>query len=382
MIIYFIVIIILLLFSSNKRNHIYYSPTNIQNLGNLVSLPMHYRSIPILLLTAVIGLKEVSVGSDTISYYYRYENAMEMMTNESVQSEMGFNLMNLFFHDVIFFPWQLYLLFLSFVIIGGTSFFVNRFSDDVFFSFFIYLTIGCFTLDMSGIRQSLAISLCYVALTLLDYWDVFSPKKQLTVNFILQKMKIYIIPILLILLAASFHNSSIVFFVVFLMRHFRLSKKQLFVILLIAISAIFYKNLVTSLIPALEGTRYSTLDFDEEYAINPLVILVTITIPMAALYFIPTERDGKYPCIITLMFLFAALNIFFKILSMNQVLLGRMSDYFMNCYVILIPTLIYSLKRQNSIVIKSVISLLCIIMFYMGTKGGAYKIDHYLFFWQ
>lgn len=376
MIIYFITIFFYLFLS------LFYIKRPKYNIVNIGQLGMTNKSVGAILLAAlpilvILGLKDVSVGSDTISYYTRYDNADDMLTLASTRSEMGFNLFNLFLKEIVHLPWQGYLILVSSLVCLGNLLFIVKYSDDIYYSLFVYITIGLFTMNMSGIRQSLSVSICMIVLFILDYRDNIRNVK----NARNKRLWFLIVSVVLLIISVTIHNSSIIFFIIFFIRKLRLTRSQVFFLLLFAIASYFYKDLLTSLIPSMEGTRYSELEFEEDYGINPLVILITIAIPMAAAKYIPTEIDGKYSRTITLMFIFAALTILFKILSINQNLLGRMSFYFLNCYLILIPTTLYSIIKNRSL-FYFIVTILCVIVFYMGTNGGTLKIDNYIFFWE
>ena len=117
--------------------------------------------LPVFLLT---GLKAISVGSDTLAYYNRYVGAERMLMETNNITEPGFNYISFYFHNVLgvsFYTFDAAIAAFVCVILG---LFLKKYSDNVYLSVFFYMTIGLFTMSMSGLRQMMAISLCSVPL--------------------------------------------------------------------------------------------------------------------------------------------------------------------------------------------------------------------------
>lgn len=370
MLYYYIIITILLAGSALNRSKLSYNlGGNIDGYGSIKDGRLASTIMGAIPLFLILSLKSVNVGVDMVSYIYRFENAREMMTLFSTSSEMGFNFYNLFLHKIGL-TWQLYLMTCSVILMAGWISFIHKYSIDTYYSYFIYVTIGLFTMNMSGLRQSMAIAMCLIALVIYEN------------NYQIKKVKALIIFILMVLFTATFHNSALIYIIVPIFFRYRLTKKQCFMLIFFSSAAIIYKNLVTGIIPSLEGTRYSDFTFEENYAINPLVIIFTIVIPLISLYFIPTEGDSRYSKKHSLMFFFSSLNIFFTILSINNNQIGRVAYYFQPCYLVLLPSILAQMNLRNNSLVHIAMSVICIIYFVMGTIGGTLNIDNYSFFWQ
>lgn len=369
--VYYFIIIALWLFGSanNGLKPIYNLNGDINGYGKKNDGRLSYVIWGMLPLLLIMGLRSAEVGIDLVSYVNRYENAEEMMGVASTASEMGFNYFNLLLSKFEL-SWQGYLIICTIFLIIGLSAFLHKYSSDIFYSLFIYMTIGLFSMNMSGIRQSLAISICLMALV--TYEKLFREKK----------LKAYICFYVLVFVAITFHNSALIFVIVPFLTSWRFTKKQCLFMLIVASAAIFYKNFITGALPSFEGTRYSDFTFDQEYAINPLVIAFTIVIPLISLYYIPTQQDGRFSNKMSLMFIFASLNVFFTILSINNNQLGRVGYYFIPCDLVLLPAMIASLNGSERTFVKIVTTLVCIVYFILGAIGGTLHIDNYTFFWQ
>lgn len=370
MIIYFLVILFLLIESGYKnRNQVYSLYGDINGYGHKNDGRFRTVLFGALPLFLVLSLKSADVGIDMVSYVYRYDNAVAMMTDSKTSSEMGFNLFNLLLSEIGV-PWQLYLTICAIVLMAGWITFIHKYSPDSYYSFFIYVTIGLFTMNLSGIRQSLAVAMCLFALVI--YENMYRTKKK----------KAFVLFELIVLFAATFHNSAIIFAIVPFFMRFRFTKGQCLLLLLFASAAILYKNIITGLLPSFEGTRYAEFSFDEEYGINVLVVLFTIVVPFFSLLFVRPEADNRLSKKMTLMFIFACANVFFTMLSINNNQLSRVGYYFQPCYLILLPCAINSIKSVEKPIVKLLTTVVCIVYFTMGTIGGTLRIDDYTFFWQ
>ena len=152
--------------------------------------------------------------------------------------------------------------------------------------------------------------------------------------------------------------------------------------LLLASSALFLRPLIVQSSTFLLPSRYQTYDIDTNYEANPLVQLIPILIPLYCLYSSKTEEDGKFSNSISMMYLFASLNIFFMSLIQSNNQIGRLAFYFVNCYTILIPYSISSRSYRIDSSIIYIIIILCFLYFFLSVSGGTLSIDNYKFFWQ
>ena len=323
-------------------------------------------------LTLLMGLRAVTVGRDISSYWDRYENYMYMLQAVRYRSEFGFNYFNYFMNKVGI-SWQLYMVITSAIISFTTLLFFKKYTRREYLSLFLFMTIGSFTMAMSGLRQTLAACFCLISFMLLEAeqhkW---------------KKWKRILVSVLFWLLAVSFHNSAAVFAVYFILRLFklRLSKKAIFIWIVLAALSLVYGRYILGIINLVLPTRYSGISLFDSYAINPLIILIAILIPLFSLAFTKTEEDGKFDCTVTMFFLFSLLNIFFTCLSIHQNQLGRLVYYFSNANVVLISKAIDDTSRSNKMIIVPVLGVMCLVFFYLGASGGTLQIDNYLFFWQ
>lgn len=331
----------------------------------------------ILPLFLIMALKSVSVGSDTISYYNRYVGAVDMLTASNTISEPGYNLISYFFHDILSVPFWVYNAVMSLFVCYILAIFLKHFSGDIYLSLFIYMSIGLFTMSMSGLRQILAISICTIPVI----WAKVCEEKGNERS----KHKLWrlIIGMTLVILAYTIHNSAIIFLPILLLMDMRLTRQQTIIIMVIAISTILFRSLLVGIMGNFMLDRYEKYDLEEGYMMNILALLVPIVIGLfCVLVSRPDNGEKTYSKAFSMMFVFLALQVMFNNLALNQNQIARLGYYYMNSYIILIPYTLKKMPGNMRSVVTLFIILLCLVYFYMGTNEGTLRIDNYKFFWQ
>ena len=344
------------------------NPKSIQQSGHKRWSLCLKSAIPLIL---IMGLRHVSVGSDTEQYQYRYEISKSMMVDDNYQWEVGYNYINYLFHDILHLDFQFFLLFVSLFFCIVLARFIYYYSKSPLFSFYLHLTIGIFIMSISGIRQCIAISFCYMAFMLLQ-------------NSKERDIKSLIFSLLMIAIAFTFHNSAIIFspFLCFLFYRYRLSKNGAFIWIIVGMSSIVIKGLLGPYIMALAPQKYENMSLSTNYAANILVLIIPIVIALFCLFFSKTEKDGKYSCLLSTMFVFISMVIFFiNMMSLNNQI-GRLAMYFQYSYLILIPYCIETMPKTESKIWKPIIILICALFFIIGNSGDIMQGDEYHFFWE
>ena len=110
----------------------------------------------------IMGLRSPSVGKDLENYFILY-NSISNISIFETSTEPGFvlflKLLNLFGVGE-----QGFILLTSLIISVSISWFIYKYSKNIFLSFFLHVTIGLFAFSLSGVRQSLAVSLILIAI--------------------------------------------------------------------------------------------------------------------------------------------------------------------------------------------------------------------------
>lgn len=320
------------------------------------------------LLILIMGLRAETVGSDTEQYAERYDNTLARFALGSENPELGFDALQLVFYQYLNIGYNGFLFFIAMVCSITIGIFIKRYVADELTAVFIFIMF-LLAMYMSGIRQCTALSLCILAFIMAD--------KRKLLPFLM-----------LIALAYTIHNSSIVFLPVYLLWHIRISRFQALLIFLISISALIYRPFVTPIIEYIAPAKYEDMSLDMNYAINPLVMAVPISMIIFALFLVPVETDGKKGKLSQLdsvFYIFMCLYLFFQIMAISNGQLLRLSFYFTLGFIALIPKVIWEniiMDISTKSRIRFVVCLMCILYFFIGASGDILQIDNYKFFWE
>lgn len=325
-------------------------------------------------LFLIMALKSTTVGVDTISYVNRYDMSSEMRYTETAITEQGYNFLNILFHDYLHFPFQLFYAVMAAFICFSLGAVLRRYSTNIYLSLFLYMTIGMFTMSMSGLRQTLAVSVCnFVPILLQPEGEVHGGRKRI----------MFIVSIALIALAFTIHNSAIVFLPTVFLTKIRLTKAQVVTLFVLAISMLIVRDFWGALFQARAFGRYESYDFTMGYDMNILVLLLPIVIGFFCVICHRTDAiSHRFSPEVSMFFVYMAFVIFFVSQGLNHGQITRLAFYFYAVYPILIPSALSSMPQSIRNGATLFIIVLCVVFFVMGSIGGTLQIDNYKFFWQ
>ena len=317
------------------------------------------------LLSCFLGLRDWHVGVDTLQYAYRY-NIVDYTASLGLQnSEFGFFKFMFFIRYCLGLDFQCFMLLCGIINIFALIYNLHRYSVNIYVGIVIYLTIGLFTMNLSGMRQSLALSICFLAIPLIEN----------------RKFIFYLI---LIGVAFTIHNSAIIFLPIYFLWGRRLTRFQGLVLLVIILLAFIYRLYLNPIIEFLAPIRYAKIDLFSNYNINILVILLPICLTIFSLIFLPIDLEKKFSKADSFFYAFSCFYVGMLILSINNNQIGRLCYYFSLGNMICFPKALKNLYKYNhvsAIVLEICSVLLLFLYFFISTPGGTLKIDNYhLFF--
>ena len=314
----------------------------------------------------ILGFRSYKIGSDTSSYIAEYISGDYFIRGV----EQGFSYFNYWLHEFGLSP-RLYLMIVSLIIVIPVFAFISRYSQiNKSFTVFLYLTIGNFTFNLSGMRQSLAIAFILIGLVLFNRIERTLPK--------------YIIVISAIYLAYMFHYTAFVCILLIPLLWFSSysfpKDKKLIKILLIALPIIMmystkYVANVVNFFMISKYENYET-DFGDANVISYIVIPYCMYLYTLFLYYSSHSSDWKknfcFYCSIVHMCIAAC--------TLYMPMLGRFEYYFSMPLICLIANLTMELPLSTRKLFVFAIYIVCMVFFLISTPGGTLKIDNYSFF--
>ena len=203
------------------------------------------------ILSCICGFRSISVGSDTESYYLFYKECGELepkiLLTRNSHYEKGFIIYNLLFAK-LHVPFFMFNIITSIIIIVPVVAFCFRYSKYPMLSLCLYVCFGCFTLNMSGIRQSLSCGICILSLL---------------ISGLFKNKFIKILPALLILPAILIHKSSIFFVLIYILSFIKIKKRNsLFIFLIVFLAYILLMPSIVSFGYYYFTDLYSAYSFD------------------------------------------------------------------------------------------------------------------------
>ena len=322
------------------------------------------------LLFLLMALKDYSVGTDTIRYLERY-NQTGSIKDTMDEYEPGFYYLILYSKHLGL-DYRLFSTFCYLVIYTFTTLFIYKFSKRPIFSFLLFITIGIFGFTTSGLRQALAISLCYFAI------------------YLIIERKFILISSLVIILASTIHFSARIGFLFILLYFISIMIKKInrnlfiFLLLLPLVALYFNKYIVPYLLLLNESFRYE-MYYDNDNSVNIISYFIIPYLEFlfaSFLYFKTKNNDENKNKIYIFLYLCCFVYAMTAGLSIALPMTARFLYYFS------LPTLVFitnSIERQKySVKIKRFQFLALIIVslmyFYITAPNNIMMYSDYKFF--
>ncbi len=288
-----------------------------------------------------MGLRHYSLGStDTLHYYNRMKYAISCNTWESFYEpdlyETGFQVFMFIVARVFHHPqWILVISSLFYII--SIFYFIDHNSEDISLSITLYISLGLMTFHLQGMRQAMAMCICLFAYE--------QAKKKKFFRFLL-----------LVLLATTFHQTAIVFIVVYWIVRLKLNRRNVFLVSLISLVAIACSAPLVNVANTIFNEDYSgTVDSGGFVA----VAIYIITLVVCYLYYSSYEQDCGSPLVLV-----AIIGTATYLMRYTGVMIAeRISFYFVFSQIALLPLVAKLIKPRERIIVNAFIVLLAVGLF-------------------
>lgn len=233
--------------------------------------------------------------------------------------------------------------------------FIYKHSEDMVLSFVMYVTLGLYTFMIQGMRQAIAMSIILFA-----------------IDFCIKKK--FIRFVLLVLLAAAFHGSAIIFLPMFFVYGLTIKKGTMFIFLAGAGTIFACSPLIVRL-----GNQLFEREYSETFESGGLIaVSIYILIICAALLFGSKRYDDKK---FSFFFYMTFIGSVFYIMRYTGVdVAERVSYYFMFGQMFLLPSTLNVFVAKERWISKIVVYILCIALFLYRLRGS--NLVPFEFFWQ
>lgn len=279
------------------------------------------------------GLRGRNVGSDTEVYLNLFDN----IKNNIHWNEFGerFEYGYLALNRIIgyFFESSQVLLFItSFFIVGVVSLFIYKYSDNIWLSFHLFITLMFFYSSMSAIRYYIAISIILISIKYVYKEKLF--------KFII-----------CVLIASLFHYTALVFIVVYYINRMKFTRRNILTIFLASIIGFISFNKILSIGLSIfpQYVSYLTTSYIGETQLSAVINLI-ISICLLLLGLILDKKHEtlfKYKHMEKIGYSMLLLQIFFAVLALRASLFIRFYNYFAIFNIIYIPMQVKKIKDIN-----------------------------------
>ena len=306
----------------------------------------------VIVLMFLSAFRADTVGNDTHEYL-RIFKEITIISDSGSRYEIGYVWLNKMVSFISSNP-QSIIIITSIFIFYSYGYFIWKYSKSPWLSLFVFFTFNGFAFALSGIRQS-------IALTILLYsYDYFGKDKYLRSLFC-------------ILLATAFHSTAIIFVIVFLWKKFKINLK---IICFTIVSGIFCYYLFSSILqyiyilfPAYElyydGGRYFG-DTRLASVINLVVIFIMFCFCYSSLFnkYSKKRIDEKEMINNNYMLLLFLIAVVINIVALKLNLLDRVTLYFSIYSIVLLPNALHVLPKERRVFYTPIIISL-LYVYYM-----------------
>ncbi|MGX7164019.1 EpsG family protein [Enterococcus massiliensis] len=313
------------------------------------------------------AFRSINVGNDTLDYKLLFESLKTVpVSNFTWRYESGYLYFNKF---IQFFSDNSQALFIvsAAIICLGYALFINKFSDTVWVSVYLFFMLRYFDLSMNVLRQSLAMVILFFGF-----------------NLLIKEKKIRYF-VLTVLLASLFHKTALIFLVLIFLNKIKFRKRYvLFLFSSTVLGLLFFNpifNTVLKIFPTY--TYYINSSYMDGTARLATFFNIAVNLVILLFLYINKFENNR---INNLMFNTFIFGLAITVISLRFSLLDRVGDFFTIYAIILIPNSLDYMKRfKQSKLFWTYILLICFFIYYLVIvvyRPDWNRVYPYEFFWS
>lgn len=309
-----------------------------------------------LFLMLALRYRGVGTMDSTNYFYFWHETSADSFQDvwEAERYEYGYLAYTWVFSHIFPDP-QFSFVISGLIITVSVCYFIYKNSENPTMSVVMYVTLELFTFMMQGQRQALAMSICLFAL---EYC-----KRRKLIRFVL-----------LVGLAALFHQSAIIFLVVYFLYGWKLNWKTLTVALVAGGAALALSTTLVS---------FANTIFERDYDVSVdsggfVATAIYVLILAFALIFAGKRRDEKEYAFFVLLTFAGFVTYLMRYTGTRAT--ERISYYFMFGQIIVLPAALRRFDARTRTIISVAVYVLCILLF--AYRLSSSDLIPFRFFWQ
>jgi hypothetical protein len=323
----------------------------------------HLIVIAAFLLILIGSLRSAHFGPDAIRYAHNFNALSHTSLSDLLNQFFKLEGKDPFFQvcakiiSLIGLSYQVWFSIIAAAFTISISRIIKKYSNEPYLSFILLIALGYFFFSMTGLRQTLAISL-----TLLSFPYILEKKiKQF---------------LFLTIMASLFHSSALIFVIAYPLSTLKMKNFDIIIICTAFVLATFFSSEIRTLIRIFGWTETLAGYADREVSANYTLFLLQLSI----FFFCSFFARKSYISNITfrVLFNFLIIGIIFQAFALIVAEFFRVSIYFSIFSIILVPNVIQlqKIKSTRSLVYFSVLFTFVYIIFFLKS------FENYAFFWQ
>jgi len=308
-----------------------------------------------LAILLVYALRSTSVGADLENYVPEFESGAALADRKEY-IEIGYGLLSVAVRavspDV-----HVFLAVVAGLAVVPIAWVIEKTCENVYLSWVLFISIGPFAFMFSGLRQAVALGLVFA-----------------TLPFLAQRRTV--IPLMLVLVAATFHASALVFVPALIVYRMNLNARFVIGVGTAFIAIVFFGE---QLLSAAIGFFYDNYEIVETGAFRWAVANALFWCALTPLYrrmcAKKPQLGGLYPLVLVGVLLLG--------LSSYGTNIVRVAMYYLQFFVILVPNaLSATVDKSVGRLLSLVLVVLVVGYFSLTVSGSSYRIVPYVFRWE
>ena len=317
-----------------------------------------------LILCLFAGLRDISFGPDLLAYKSRYLNSIPLLSYAEILSQYRSGMIKdgLFYVIMKFFinigaSYQLFIAFITSFYVISVTVLIAKESEKPIISFLMFFTLSWFQFSFTGLRQSLAMAMCTVALTLL-----INNRRDVTATA-------------LIVIAGFVHSSAWIFLIAPIIARLDLKIGKIQFLLMTGISLILsilgaalFRRVIVSIAWNETLADYAASDVSLNWT---GFIIQLLFAAVSYVFYDDAVRDRPE---ISFLYSLMAIGLAFQAFSSVVAEMFRVSMYFSIASICVYPEAIMSMRRKDCKSIACYLSILFLVFYFFKAEKFAMYI--------